>query len=90
MNHKDYAKMHSIDTSKPDVPFEMANLITTARLLGGLTQQQLAKRMGTLQPSIARAESGEMEPSASFVDKALRAVGHRLVIGYEEITNTTK
>lgn len=49
--------------------------INEARISKGLTQKQLAKKIHTLQPSIARAERGNSLPSLSFllrVSKALK------------------
>lgn len=79
MNHKDYIKEHGIDISKPDPRFELADLITQARLFAGITQEELARRMGTKQPSVARAESGKIEPSIDFLEKVAKAIGTSLV-----------
>jgi transcriptional regulator with XRE-family HTH domain len=35
--------------------------------------------MGTRQSSIARAESGKIEPSISFLEKVAKAVGTELI-----------
>lgn len=66
-------KKEGFDIDTIDVPFEMSNLITVIRLEAGLTQQRLAELMGTKQESIARAESGRIEPSMSFVYRAATA-----------------
>jgi len=44
-------------------PYQVSRL----RILRGLTQGQLAKRIGTQQPSIARLESGKRDPDIPFV-----------------------
>ena len=50
--------------------FEVARL----RMIRGLTQQELAKRVGTHQSSISRLESGEREPSLSFLRRVVHAL----------------
>ncbi|MCX6718891.1 MAG: helix-turn-helix transcriptional regulator [Candidatus Taylorbacteria bacterium] len=74
MNYKQYLQKNNIDTTKRDTVFELSNLITEARLYAGISQAELAKRIGTQQPSIARADIGELEPSVSFLQKVAKAV----------------
>lgn len=50
-------------------------LIQEGRLRAGLTQRELADRMGTKQPAIARWESGRQAPGLETVRRALRACG---------------
>ena len=50
-----------------DFAFEVGDMIFEARLKSGITQEALAKRMGTQQPSIARAERGSTVPSLMFL-----------------------
>ncbi len=47
-----------------------------------LTQAQLAKKVGTLQPAIARIESGGMTPSLDVLKKVARALGARLEVHF--------
>lgn len=54
-------------------------LIREARRRAGLTQVELAERMGTTQSAIARLERGGTEPSYERVDRAVRACGLELV-----------
>lgn len=80
MNHREYKEKYDIDTSEPNTRFELSHLITEARLYAGITQVELANRMGVKQPSIARAESGKQEPSVSFLKKVAEAIGTELVL----------
>lgn len=64
---------------KNDFRFEVANLITEVRYHYKLTQAQLAKKMGTQQPSIARVESGSILPSLSFLEKLAESIDTYLV-----------
>ena len=58
---------------------QAADLIREARKRAGLTQGQLAERLGTTQSAIARLERGRTEPSYQRVAAALRACGLDLV-----------
>jgi len=53
-------------------------LIRRARLRGGLSQRELAKRLGTSQSLVARWERGRVSPSIETVIKAIRACGFDL------------
>lgn len=46
----------------------------------GLTQADLAKKVGTKQSAIARLESGNSNPSISFLEKLTQAMGSKLII----------
>ena len=47
--------------------FALAAAVIEARSRVGLTQQQLAKKMGTTQPAIARLESGRTPPVHAYL-----------------------
>ena len=53
-------------------------LIREARLSAGLTQAQLARRLGTTQGSVAQLERAGANPTVARLDEALRATGRRL------------
>ncbi|MFA5431336.1 MAG: helix-turn-helix transcriptional regulator [Candidatus Paceibacterota bacterium] len=80
MNYKECIKKYNIDTNKKDLSFELSNLITEARIYAGISQAELAKRMKTSQPNIARAESGNITPSLTFLIKVAEAVGTSLIL----------
>lgn len=46
----------------------------------GLSQKDMAKRMGTKQPAIARFESGLYNPTLSFLKKVSEALDSKLQI----------
>lgn len=52
-----------------DLAEEIATSLLSARVHRGITQAKLGKLVGTSQPNIARAESGEHIPSISFLQK---------------------
>lgn len=57
------------------------NLVRRARIESGLTQAQLAARLGTTQSAVARLERRGSNPRVDTLDDALRATGHRLDLG---------
>jgi DNA-binding XRE family transcriptional regulator len=52
--------------------------IARLRIQRGLTQAQLAKMVGTRQPSIARLENGSSVPSLSFLERIAAALDARI------------
>jgi len=54
----------------------------------GLTQTQLAQRMGRQQPSIGRFEAGNTNPTLGFLQDIAEALGARLVVRLEPIDAT--
>jgi transcriptional regulator with XRE-family HTH domain len=66
--------------------FIMAMALTKARIAAGLTQEEVARRMGTSQAAVARLESGRHMPSLRVVDRYAAAVGRRLKIDLVAVT----
>ncbi len=60
--------------------FELARELIGARARAGLTQQELAERMGTTQSAIARLESGGRLPSMKTLLRYAQATGARPVV----------
>jgi transcriptional regulator with XRE-family HTH domain len=63
--------------------FSLASQFIEARTRAGLTQAELAKRMGTSQSTIARLESGTAKPSLSTLRRFAQATGARVRITLE-------
>ncbi|HEX8857137.1 MAG TPA: helix-turn-helix transcriptional regulator [Thermoleophilaceae bacterium] len=55
-----------------------ASLIRSARRKAGLSQAELAARLGTTQSAVARLESERSNPRLSTLEQALAAAGRRL------------
>ena len=53
-------------------------LIRQARSAAGLTQADLARRLGTSQPAIVKLERPGANPTVRTLDRVLRATGHQL------------
>jgi transcriptional regulator with XRE-family HTH domain len=56
------------------------SLIREARLAEGLTQAQLARRLGITQPSVARLEAAGDEVTVATLQRALNVMGRALVL----------
>ena len=55
-----------------------AMILRAAREAAGLTQAELAERMGTTQSAVARLEAPASNPRFENLERALLAAGHRL------------
>jgi transcriptional regulator with XRE-family HTH domain len=62
--------------------FALATALIGARAHAGLTQQQLAERMGTKQEVVARWEGGKALPSTRTLTRLAKATGTRLQISF--------
>src|SRR5438034_9001840 len=62
--------------------FVLASAVIEARNRAGLTQREVARRMGTTQPVVARLESGRVRPSMRTLERLAEATGSRLLISF--------
>lgn len=80
MNFKKYFKDKQVNVSDKDIiAIKLGGLITAVRIHANLSQAQLAKKIGTQQPSLARAEAGDVTPSVEFLYKIAKKVGARSI-----------
>jgi transcriptional regulator with XRE-family HTH domain len=63
--------------------FSLASQLIEARARAGLTQAEVAERMGTSQSAVARLESGGATPSLSTLRRFAQATGARVRITLE-------
>ena len=63
--------------------FTLATALIKARDAAHMTQEDVAKAMGTSQEAIARLESGKSQPSTRTLQRFARATGMRLRISFE-------
>jgi ribosome-binding protein aMBF1 (putative translation factor) len=63
--------------------FALATALIRARGEADMTQEDVAKAMGTTQAVIARLESGRSRPSTRTLERFARATGMRLRISFE-------
>ena len=90
MNYNEYKKKVFID--RPDVKeayealspqYAIIQAEIENRKAMGITQKELAKRMGTAQANISRFESGNYNPSLAFLQKMAESLGKNLKISFE-------
>jgi len=60
--------------------FEIASELMRARMRAGLSQAELAARMGTSQSAIARLESGQTLPSTKTLLRFAEATGSKVQV----------
>lgn len=90
MNHEEFKER--IFTEKPEVKIQynkigasiqLAYQTRTLRNELGLTQKELAQRMGNTQSDISRLESGTYNPSLKFMINLAKSLGKGLKITFE-------
>jgi len=64
---------------KYDPKFEISQMLIDARIQKGITQKELAKKMGVHQPAISRLENGKSFPSLSLLNKVAKAYKTQLL-----------
>jgi ribosome-binding protein aMBF1 (putative translation factor) len=62
--------------------FALGGRVRSERERLGLTQAELAERMGTTQPTVARLEAGGVTPSLDTLHRAADALGLELVVDF--------
>lgn len=91
MNHEDYvaqretrdpAFREACERLRPQ--FEFRKALIGARISAGLTQKQLAERMGTSQAAVARLESGTRLPSVDTLYRLAVILGVDFTITPQE------
>jgi len=60
--------------------YQLVRAIIEQRKLKGMTQAELARKVGTRQSAIARLESGTYNPSLQFLKKVAKALDVKIEI----------
>ena len=63
--------------------YQLIRSVIDKRLKNKMSQQDLARKIGTGQSAISRLESGESNPSMKFLQKVASALGARLWISLQ-------
>lgn len=63
-----------------ELEFSIIRQIIDKRLKRGISQKDLAKKIGTKQSAISRLESGRYNPTLSFLSKISEALGSKLEV----------
>ena len=58
--------------------YEVVRQIIRARIAAGLTQKELAERIGTQQSNVSRIENGNSNPSMAVLKRIAEATGTKL------------
>ena len=66
--------------------FALIHALLAARARAGLTQAEVAERMGTSQAAVARMEGGGVAPSMATLQRYAKATGSRLRVALEGVT----
>jgi transcriptional regulator with XRE-family HTH domain len=61
----------------------LARIIVVHRVEAGITQQELAERMGTSHSAVSRMESGWHTAKPETLSRLAEALGLRFVMGFE-------
>jgi DNA-binding XRE family transcriptional regulator len=63
-----------------DKEISVVEALIAARVQAKLSQQELARKIGTSQSAIARLEGGRVSPTLALIERYAEATGSRLVI----------
>jgi len=63
-----------------ELEYSIIAQVIQKRLDRGLSQKQLAEKVGTKQSAISRLEGGNISPSIVFLEKIAKALGGKLQI----------
>lgn len=77
---KDSTLKAEYDKLQPE--FAVIRAIIKARVSKGVTQKDLAEKIGTKQSVISRLESGKANPTLAFLKKLAKALDTRLEIHF--------
>ncbi len=77
---KDKTTQQAYNKLEPE--FVLIQKLIEKRLKQGLTQAQLAKKLGTKQTAISRLESGTYNPTIGFLSKVAVALNVKLIISF--------
>lgn len=62
--------------------FELGERVRHLREERGLSQRELAEKIGSTQPAIARLEAGGVAPSIQTLERIAAALGRELVVDF--------
>jgi transcriptional regulator with XRE-family HTH domain len=74
---KGYASLR--EKRRKDINYRISRMVSEARIIKNISQKDLARKIGTKQPAIARLESGKTTPSLSLLIKIASALETYLI-----------
>ncbi|MDO8609298.1 MAG: helix-turn-helix transcriptional regulator [bacterium] len=60
--------------------YEVISKLISIRIEKGITQKELAQKIGTKQSAIARFEAGNINPSIGLLEKMAKVMGYKINI----------
>ncbi len=66
--------------------YRIAEAVIAKRQEKGLSQSELAEKVGTKQSAISRLESGSYNPSINFLEKVANALNLNLIVSFSKKT----
>jgi ribosome-binding protein aMBF1 (putative translation factor) len=67
---------------------EIARQVIRLRMVEGISQEELARRVGTTKSAISRLESGHHAPTVATLNKVAMSCGRELTISFEQSNNS--
>lgn len=64
--------------------FELAEQVRELREAKGLSQSELARRIGSTQPAVARLEAGGVAPTIETLERIASALGLQLAVSFSK------
>lgn len=71
------------EVKKLEPEYQIINQVIKARIEQNMTQEELARKVGTKQSNISRLEKGNANPSLQFLKKVARGLGKELSIAFK-------
>lgn len=64
--------------------YELARQVRDLRVSRGMSQAELARKVGSTQPAIARLEAGGVAPNIDTLERIAEALGLKLVVKFSK------
>lgn len=66
--------------------YKIISELISVRLKNGITQKELAQKIGTKQSAIARFEAGNVNPSLGFLEKIAEVMNYEMIISFQRFS----
>jgi transcriptional regulator with XRE-family HTH domain len=70
--------------------YEVGRMVRELREARGLSQRELAERMGTTQSVVGRLEAGGSRPTIVTLERVAHALGLRLEVNFRDVQEAAK
>ena len=70
--------------------YEVGRMVRELREARGLSQRELAERMGTTQSVVGRLEAGGSRPTIVTLERVAHALGLQLEVRFQDVRSTPK